>query len=173
MHEILSDFDSVKVYKDDVIVPGPTREGYGCTLVMSRQSVDHGPATSKVFFRAWSLIDEYPCTGTLWPKQTHVSADASSYYLRCVFLQQRDDTESLSLTAPESLKVQKVAMLRLKRSGDLARWTFLKIPNLHGAIQAHNWPQTPCPLNNTKDLDTEPIRCQQLLLRLMRFDATA
>ena len=109
-------------------------------------------------------------------KPTIDSADASEYGLGGCILQQQDDARwktvvycSRSLTHSESPYTQ------IEKELLASVWTcerfYVYLRGLHIIVQTDHKPLVP--LVNSKDLCDAPLRCQRLLMRLMKYNCTA
>ena len=109
-------------------------------------------------------------------KETVIQSDASSYGIGGVILQKHDDVLRPVAFASRTLTSAEARYAQIEQELLAAVWCCEKFDKyLMGLasfiIQTDHKPLIP--IINDKDIDTAPIHCQRLLLRLMRYNATA
>ena len=109
-------------------------------------------------------------------KETVIQSDASSYGIGRVILQKHDDVLRPVAFALRTLTATEARYAQIEKELLAAVWCCEKFDKyligLNSSItQTDHKPLIP--IINNKDVDTAPICCQRLLLRLMRYNATA
>ena len=109
-------------------------------------------------------------------RATIVQSDASSYGLGGVILQDHDGKLPAVAYASRSLTEAETRYAQIEKELLAAVWASEKFDKyLRGldSFKIHTDHKPLIPIINSKDIDTAPIRCQHLLLRLMKYNATA
>ena len=124
-----------------------------------------------------ALISSAPCLAFFDPAlPIIVSADASSYGLGAVLLQDHDGTLRPVAYASRSLTSTEQQYAQIEKECLAVVWG---CERFHGyiygsdALQVHTDHKPLIPLINTRDLTKVPLRCQRLLMRLLRYSPEA
>lgn len=109
-------------------------------------------------------------------KPTIISADASSYGLGGVILREHDGQLKPVSICSLSLSDAEQRYTQIEKECLAAVWTCEKFSRYLYGLDSFTLPSDHkplIPLINSKDLHSVPVRCQRLLLRLMRHNPTA
>ena len=134
---------------------------------------------ASAFSRLKSLAAASPCLAFYDPRaKTRVTADASSYGVGGALEQLQTKTGTWQPVAYASRTLTKAEQRYAQLEKELLAvvWCCEHFRQyLYGAPQftVHTDHKPLVPLVNTRDLDNVPIRCQRLLIRLLRYDVKA
>ena len=134
-------------------------------------------AQERAFTQLKTLASTAPCLSLFdLAKPVRISADASSYGLGAVLLQPVGSTWRPVAFASRSLQPAEQRYAQIEKECLAIVWACEHFhqhiyggPNI--TVETDHKPLVP--LVNSMDLDRAPLRCQRLLLRLMRYNVTA
>ena len=134
-----------------------------------------GKAQEKAFSEAKTALTEVPSLRFYrCNSRTVVSADASSYGLGAVLLQEHQNELHPVAYASRTLTSSEKNYAQIEKEGLASVWACEKFSKYLVGLEAFElWTDHKplVPLMTTKDLNLSPVRLQKILLRMMRFNA--
>ena len=135
-----------------------------------------GPSQQSAFRNIKKLLTSAPTLAFYDPYlPTMISADASSYGLGGCILQQHDEQWKPVAYCSRSLTSAERRYAQIEKELLATVWSceryYVYLRGLHITVQTDHKPLVP--LINNKDLCDVPLRCQRLLMRLMKYNCSA